>query len=143
MTETLLVDVANVVGSRPDGWWRDRPGATRRLRDAIAAADVPADVVLVVEGAARQGLPSGTEAGLRVVHARGAGDDAIVELLGSLPAETTVVTSDRGLRTRVEARGVAVVGAGWLLDRIASTEPGDRVPGGIDAANRDSTGWSR
>jgi len=32
----LVVDAANVIGSRPDGWWRDRAGAVRRLRDALA-----------------------------------------------------------------------------------------------------------
>ena len=65
----LVVDAANVVGSVPDGWWRDRAGATRRLRDALAplasgglppAPDVPEwlrrppfELVLVVEGAAK------------------------------------------------------------------------------------------
>ncbi|MEV1288966.1 hypothetical protein [Micromonospora sp. NPDC049679] len=40
----LVVDAANVVGSRPDGWWRDRAGATVRLRDAlrpVARAGLP------------------------------------------------------------------------------------------------------
>lgn len=119
MAETLVIDVANVVGSRPDGWWRDRPGATRRLRDEIVAANLPTDIVLVVEGVARGGLRAGAEGRVRVVHAIGTGDDAIVGLLASMPDATTVVTSDRGLRTRVESCGVAVVGAGWLLDRIA------------------------
>lgn len=120
MAETLVIDAANVVGSRPDGWWRDRPGATRRLRDEIVAAGLPAEVVLVVEGAARQGVRAGVDGRVRVVHAVGTGDDAIVELLGSLPGPTTVVTSDRGLRARVEACGAAVVGAGWLLERLGA-----------------------
>ena len=38
MTDVLVVDVANLLGSRPDGWWRDRAGATRRLLDRLAAA---------------------------------------------------------------------------------------------------------
>ncbi len=45
---TLIVDGANVVGSRPDGWWRDRAGAAVRLYDELAglaergAAGIPA-----------------------------------------------------------------------------------------------------
>ncbi|MGW5508905.1 hypothetical protein ACWEV9_14140, partial [Streptomyces albogriseolus] len=54
----VIVDAANVVGSVPDGWWRDRRGAAERLRDHLAAQGVPGhegpvDIVLVVEGAAR------------------------------------------------------------------------------------------
>jgi 8-oxo-dGTP diphosphatase len=61
----LVVDAANVVGARADGWWRDRAGATARLRDELmelAAAGVTGldpyelcfpEIVLVVEGAAR------------------------------------------------------------------------------------------
>ena len=33
---TIIVDGANVVGSRPDGWWRDRAGAAVRLHDNLA-----------------------------------------------------------------------------------------------------------
>ena len=51
---TLLVDVANVVGSRPDGWWRDRAGATSRLLDRLALLDD--EVVAVVEGRARESI---------------------------------------------------------------------------------------
>ena len=75
----LIIDGANVVGSRPDGWWRDRPGAARRLHNALAAADLAHDeVVLVLEGAARRGVGAGTSGGVLVVHAPGSGDDAIV-----------------------------------------------------------------
>ncbi|NEA88430.1 NTP pyrophosphohydrolase, partial [Streptomyces sp. SID14436] len=54
----VIVDAANVVGSVPDGWWRDRRGAAERLRDRLAADGLPGrpgplDIVLVVEGAAR------------------------------------------------------------------------------------------
>jgi ADP-ribose pyrophosphatase YjhB (NUDIX family) len=55
---TIIVDGANVVGSRPDGWWRDRPGAAIRLRDQLAP--------LVIEGITD--LPAGTPAG---EHSRG------------------------------------------------------------------------
>ena len=43
MGTVLVVDAANVVGSRPDGWWRDRPGAARRLHERLLTADLPYD----------------------------------------------------------------------------------------------------
>jgi hypothetical protein len=123
MTGTLLVvDAANVVGSRPDGWWRDRAGATRRLRDRLAALpgghdDVPApvEVVLVVEGRARE-VEDGP--GVRVVRADASGDDAIVALVGVVPASRpcVVVTADRELRARVQALGAQIRGPRWLPD---------------------------
>ena len=117
----LVVDGANVVGSRPDGWWRDRAGAARRLHQAIAAADLGYDeVVLVLEGAARAGRPAGRDGALDTVHARGSGDDAIVDRVGLLSAaghEVLVVTADRALRGRVAAAGGSCVGPSWLLAR--------------------------
>ena len=35
MAVDLVVDVANVLGSRPDGWWRDRAGAAAVARRAL------------------------------------------------------------------------------------------------------------
>ena len=117
MRPLLVVDAANVVGSVPDGWWRDRAGATARLRDRLAplaAAGLaglppPLEVVLVVEGRAR-GVP-GIE-GVRVLAAPRSGDDAIVELVGNEPADRTrvVVTADRELRERVQRLGASVLG---------------------------------
>ncbi|WP_020579038.1 hypothetical protein [Actinopolymorpha alba] len=114
----VVVDAANVVGSVPDGWWRDRAGATERLRDALAPigatglpgiADPPLDVVLVVEGAAKgvRGTPE-----VRVHPASGSGDDAIVDLVRNdgQHRQVLVVTADRGLRSRVRALGAEVVG---------------------------------
>jgi hypothetical protein len=112
----LVVDAANVIGSVPDGWWRDRAGAARRLRDAlvpVAAGGLPGlpaplEVVLVVEGAARD-VPGVT--GVRVVAAPGSGDDAIVDLVRAAgPRPRTVVTADRALRERVRAAGAEVIG---------------------------------
>ena len=78
--QVLVVDGANVVGSRPDGWWRDRAGAARRLHEQLLAAVLPYDeVVLILEGAARRGIPAGQDGRLRTVHAPGSGDDAIVQ----------------------------------------------------------------
>ena len=117
----LVVDAANVVGSVPDGWWRDRAGATARLRDklaAIPAAGVagippPVEVVLVVEGAAR-GVPP--IEGVQVIAAPRSGDDAIVDLVGREPADRTrvVVTADRQLRERVQRLGASVLGPSAL-----------------------------
>jgi hypothetical protein len=122
--QVLIVDGANVVGSRPDGWWRDRAGAARRLQEQLSTAVLPYDeVVLVLEGAARQGNPAGQDGRLRTVHAQGSGDDAIVEAVtaqvgvGARP-EITVVTADRILRDRVEAAGARSVGPSWLLDQL-------------------------
>ncbi|MFJ5559782.1 NTP pyrophosphohydrolase [Streptomyces sp. NPDC093250] len=109
----VIVDAANVVGSVPDGWWRDRRGAAERLRDRLATEGVPGlpgpvEIVLVVEGAARgvESVP-----GVRVESAPGSGDDHIVDLVaeaGDRPV--LVVTADRELRRRVTALGAETVG---------------------------------
>jgi hypothetical protein len=119
----IVVDAANVIGSVPDGWWRDRAGAAERLRDELARAGpgaLPgaaqdAEIVLVVEGAARR-VPSAP--GIRVVAAEGSGDDAIVELCREHQGgETVVVTADRALGQRVMGLGARVVGPRTLSIR--------------------------
>ncbi|MGH3759975.1 NUDIX domain-containing protein [Actinophytocola sp.] len=125
----LVVDAANVMGSRADGWWRDRPGAAARLRDQLDAVDGvtgmgPFDVaypekVLVVEGKARDIGAGGTS--VRVVAARGDGDDEIVATVASVVApdvECVVVTADRELRRRCAAEGATVAGPRWLLSQL-------------------------
>jgi predicted ribonuclease YlaK len=119
----LVVDAANVVGSRPDRWWRDRAGAARRLVDALGNAALAGEVVVVLEGAARAGVAPHTEGRLRVIHADGSGDDAIVAVVeNAVVADrdraVTVVTSDRGLRRRVEALGARTDGPSRLLRRL-------------------------
>jgi predicted RNA-binding protein with PIN domain len=120
----LIIDGANVVGSRPDGWWRDRAGAARRLQEQLSTAELPNDeVVLVLEGTARQGNPAGQDGRLRTVHAKGSGDDAIVEAVMAQVdvgdgRDVTVVTADRVLRQRVEAAGATSVSPSWLLDQL-------------------------
>jgi hypothetical protein len=120
----LLVDAANVVGARPDGWWRDRAGATARLleRLALAGPELTApdgnrvtEVVAIVEGRARDVRGP---AGVRVVRAAGSGDDDVVACAAELAGSPVlVVTADRGLRARLPA-GTAVVGPGWLLEQL-------------------------
>jgi hypothetical protein len=132
----LVVDAANVVGSRPDGWWRDRAGAAARLLGRLVALPgavlegpggpvTCTEVVAVVEGRARD-VPGPD--GVRVVRAAGSGDDALVDCTVGLAAEgraLLVVTADRGLRERLPA-GSRVAGPGWLLaelDRIDCAPP--------------------
>lgn len=122
MKRVLVVDGANVVGSRPDGWWRDRPGAARRLASSLAAlGEAHDEVVLVLEGAARSGVPEGTAGRVRTVHAPRDGDATIVDEVDQAvrrPATVTVVTADRALIGRLRAVGADTVGPRWLLDRI-------------------------
>ncbi|MGW2743016.1 NTP pyrophosphohydrolase [Streptomyces sp. NPDC001450] len=114
----VIVDGANVVGSRPDGWWRDRRGAAERLRDRLAREGLPGhegavELVLVVEGAARgvESVP-----GVRVAKAPGSGDDRIVELAAEHPDRARlVVTADRELRRRVTELGADVAGPRAVL----------------------------
>lgn len=126
MTTLLIVDGANVVGSVPDGWWRDRRAAAVRLRDRLAGlaeAGVPGhpgplDIVLVVEGVARGVAPV---PGVRVDEAPGNGDDRIVELVAAAPDRPRlVVTADRELRRRVGELGAKVTGP-----RTVHRAPGD------------------
>lgn len=125
----LIVDAANVVGSTPDGWWRDRPGAAARLitriGEAVAAgrlAGEAAAVTVVLEGRARSADPV-VPAGVAVVRAGASGDDAIVaevnSAVGSAPgAAVAVVTADRGLAGRVRAAGATVWPPRCLLDLL-------------------------
>jgi 8-oxo-dGTP diphosphatase len=142
---TIVVDVANVMGARPDGWWRDRAGAAVRLYGEVAAlaasgrAVLPGETsetsetsetgetaeaarpefVMVLEGAANAAGPriaAGAPADrVRVVHAPGHGDDTIVAVVRDLPGRRVVVTADRELRDRCAAAGAEVRSPGWLL----------------------------
>ena len=129
----IVVDAANVVGSVPDGWWRDRAGASGRLLDELATLaergmdaaglELPEqtwfpEVHVVLEGAARaaEDVP-----GVSVVRAEGAGDDTIVDVAAELVAAgrtVVVVTSDRGLSDRVRDAGAAVQPVSWLRERL-------------------------
>ncbi|WP_328989124.1 hypothetical protein OG394_23125 [Kribbella sp. NBC_01245] len=125
----LVVDAANVVGSRPDGWWRDRAGAAARLVESLRqGVGEPYDITVVLEGAARKGVPPGDEAGLRVVHAANSGDDTIVDVVASAREadahrEILVITADRELRRRVEEFDARTTGPSWLRERLDGTTP--------------------
>jgi predicted RNA-binding protein with PIN domain len=122
----LVVDGMNVIGSRPDGWWRDRAAAARKLHRRLArlASESADGITLVLDGRPRADLPEGVHDDIAVAYARRAGrnaaDDRIVELVRSDPdpGGLTVVTSDRELAGRVRAIGASVIGAGELLRRL-------------------------
>jgi predicted RNA-binding protein with PIN domain len=121
-----LVDGMNVIGSRPNGWWRDRAGAARRLTARLEglAADSGDEIAVAFEGGKVPDLPAGRHGGVEVLCARRCGrdaaDDRIVEAVGADadPATLTVVTSDRDLIRRVQELGASVVGPGELLRRM-------------------------
>jgi hypothetical protein len=140
----IVVDAANVVGSVPDGWWKDRAGAAERLVERLrdlAVRGIPGEalglaedrwypeVKVVLEGKAREAAP-GAEvfyaASYRTpvvleIRAEAAGDDAIVWTAreeAEWGAQVTVVTSDRELAARCAAVGASVRGTRWLLDLL-------------------------
>ena len=114
-----LVDGMNVIGSRPDGWWRDRTGAMRRLLQALRG--LGEDTWLVLDGRPRD---LGPEAPVTVVWAPEPGPNAADQVLAALvegdadPARWRVVTSDRALADRVRAAGAEVTGASAFRARL-------------------------
>lgn len=137
-TATVIVDAANVVGSRPDGWWRDRAGATARLLrqlEDLAARGVPADLlglpghrwwpqlVLVTEGQART-VTAPDRSRVQVVAAERDGDSQIVaeaaKRAGPGRRVVAVVTADRELARRVGQEGARRVRPRALLGLLAA-----------------------
>lgn len=132
----VVVDGANVVGSRPDGWWRDRRGAAERLIgriEELAETGVPATLPdlpgerwwprwhVVTEGAARGAGRTGTSSAVEIREAPHEGDDEIVAQAAALTdrgATAIVITADRELSRRCERAGAAVVGPRTLLDLL-------------------------
>jgi hypothetical protein len=121
----LLVDIANVMGSRPDGWWRDRAAAATRLLSMLEPLN-GAEVALPELGTVRiaevravlEGAGKGAEGpqGVLVLRAGKDGDSEIVEEANRLTASgkiPLVVTADRGLRGRLPERAL-IAGPGWL-----------------------------
>jgi predicted RNA-binding protein with PIN domain len=117
-----LVDGMNVIGSRPDGWWRDRDGAVRDLvegLDALAAGDEP-QVVAVFDGRPIELKTRRVDVRFAPRSGRNAADDEIVRLVEGDPdpASLRVVTSDAALAERVRALGAEVEGAGGFRRRL-------------------------
>ena len=121
MSRVLVVDAANVVGARADGWWKDRAGAAARLYDELCQADIDDDViVLVLEGGAKAGVPAGRSRGLRVVHAPKDGDSTIVAEARRAKEQghdVRVCTADRALSANVAAYAMTVSPT-WLIARL-------------------------
>jgi predicted RNA-binding protein with PIN domain len=118
-----IVDGNNVMGTRPDGWWRDRRAAQRRLVDRLEtfadARDAPVTVIF-------DGRPHDAGGGVRVAvrfarrSGRDAADDDVAALVAGHPEPENliVVTSDGELADRVRAHGARVIGAGAFLDQL-------------------------
>jgi GNAT superfamily N-acetyltransferase/predicted RNA-binding protein with PIN domain len=122
-----VVDGMNVIGSRPDGWWRDRDAAVRRLVARLeqwAAHGEP--VTLVLDGRPLPDLPEGRNGGIVVLYARRGGADAaderIVEVVRAEPRLYRVVTSDNALRATVRALGAETEGVAAFLERLDRLE---------------------
>jgi predicted RNA-binding protein with PIN domain len=125
-----LVDGMNMIGSRPDGWWRDRPGARRRLVAELAPLAVRGDRVEVVFDGREAGgeADAAAETGVRVVFAGGgpgAADDVITATAHGPDGapDTTVVTSDRGLVARLGDTPAVVMGVRAFSRVLADLQP--------------------
>jgi predicted RNA-binding protein with PIN domain len=118
-----IVDGMNVIGSRPDGWWRDRSRAMTTLVERLEqwASAEGADVTVVFE---RPPSPPIESSVVTVAHAPEAAansaDDEILRLVraDTHPMEIRVATSDRTLSERVQAAGASVYPAQRLRNLI-------------------------
>jgi uncharacterized protein YaiI (UPF0178 family) len=118
-----LVDGMNVIGTRPDGWWRDRDAAMLNLVKLLEdwAARDGEDVTVVFERAPRPPIRSTV---IEVAHAprpkANAADDEIVRRLKAdpQPGAVRVVTSDRWLASQAWAAGASVEGADSFRVRL-------------------------
>ena len=120
----VIVDGNNVMGSRPDGWWKDRAGAAARLVEQLGdwAARADRDVLVVFDGSPPPSLAPPPRVDVRFARRRGpdAADDDIAALVVAAddPTRLRVVTSDAELVRRVREHGAEVAGARWLLDQL-------------------------
>lgn len=127
----LIIDAANVVGSVPNGWWRNRFAAAIRLRDSLRSLHAiglrrlkpPVDVLLVTEGDA---CGVGSSEFVAVVGAWGSGDDEIVrQARAASGRNVVVVTSDVELQERISALGATYIGSGRFTRILEEFSQGD------------------
>ena len=122
MTSRLLIDGNNVMGARPDGWWRDRPGAMRALVEALdrLAVQTGDEITVVFDGRPRELSATTVEVAFASRRGRDAADDEIVRRVehDDDPSRLVVVTSDGALADRVRAHGAGVEGAGAFRRRL-------------------------
>ena len=114
----LIVDGMNVIGSRPTGWWRDRPGAMRDLTgELVAHAERTGDRVIVIFDGKPFDLDGSDGVEVRFAT-RGGRDAADDDIAARAEPGVTVVTSDARLAERARERGAEVVGAGSFRRRL-------------------------
>jgi predicted RNA-binding protein with PIN domain len=123
-----IVDGMNVIGARPDGWWRDRTSAMARLVGALErfAGDSGEPVAVVLDGRARELPPArGVEVAFASQPGRDAADRDIAARVEADPDPATlrVVTSDAELAARVRQAGASVAGAGEFRRRLDALAP--------------------
>lgn len=127
----VLLDTANVLGSRPNGWWKDRSGATSSLLASLSAA-LPRTVELpdggfawlerieaVLEGEAK--AAQFEDPRIPIIHAPGSGDDELARRANEGDTPTALVTADRGLRNRLPT-DVQVLSPSTILGWISPEE---------------------
>jgi predicted RNA-binding protein with PIN domain len=127
--QLVVVDGNNVMGSRPDGWWRDRAAASKRLVAQLGewAAAAEHDVLVFFDGSPPEGLDAPPRVDVRFARrgGRDAADDDIAAFVAAepVPERLRVVTSDAELARRVRAHGAEVVGARRLLEQLQQNAP--------------------
>jgi predicted RNA-binding protein with PIN domain len=119
----LLIDGMNLIGVRPDGWWKDRGQAMRLLAWELRAfaEDTGEELTVVFDGRPIADVMRGH--GIKVQFAPGganAADRRIEQLISDHPdpASVTVVTSDKALVRAVTESGAEVVGSGEFRARL-------------------------
>jgi rRNA-processing protein FCF1 len=108
----------NVIGSRPDGWWRDRPGAMKRLVRELESLD--GEVAVVFDGQPVEIQSDRVDVAFASRSGRNAADDDIAARVAAEanPRSLTVVTSDADLARRVRENGARVEGASTFRRRL-------------------------
>ena len=120
MSARWIVDGMNVIGSRPTGWWRDRPAAMRALVGELRGLGEP--VTVVFDGRPFDLEAPGVDVRFAARRGRNAADDAIAALVADSNEPLRVVTSDAELAERVREHGAEVIGAGAFRARLARGE---------------------